>query len=39
VEFGLINATMHKLDEAVALDDLVALTQIYRDIIVRVAAL
>lgn len=39
VEFGLLNATMHKLDEAVALDDLVALTQIYRDIIVRVAAL
>ncbi|MDX5985621.1 succinyl-diaminopimelate desuccinylase [Sphingomonas echinoides] len=39
VEFGLLNATMHKLDEAVALDDLVALTQIYRDIIVRVAGL
>ena len=33
VEFGLINATMHKLDEAVAIDDLVALTDIYADII------
>ncbi|MES2066767.1 MAG: succinyl-diaminopimelate desuccinylase [Pseudomonadota bacterium] len=39
VEFGLLNATMHKLDEAVALDDLLALSRIYRDIIVRVAAL
>jgi succinyl-diaminopimelate desuccinylase len=29
VEFGLCNATMHKLDEAVALDDLTALTEIY----------
>ncbi|MFA6117156.1 MAG: succinyl-diaminopimelate desuccinylase [Sphingomonas sp.] len=33
VEFGLINATMHKLDEAVAIDDLIALTDIYADII------
>ena len=39
VEFGLCNATMHKLDEAVALDDLAALTAIYRDIIARVGAL
>lgn len=39
VEFGLVNATMHKLDEAVAIDDLVALTALYRDIIARVAAL
>jgi len=33
VEFGLCNATMHKLDEAVALDDITALTAIYADII------
>ncbi|MES2043125.1 MAG: succinyl-diaminopimelate desuccinylase [Pseudomonadota bacterium] len=39
VEFGLVNATMHKLDEAVSIDDLHALTGIYADIIVRVAAL
>lgn len=38
VEFGLVNATMHQLDEAVAVADLVALTAIYRDIIARVAA-
>ena len=30
VEFGLCNATMHKLDEAVAITDLSALTEIYR---------
>jgi succinyl-diaminopimelate desuccinylase len=36
VEFGLLNATMHKLDEAVAIDDLVTLTRIYADIIRRV---
>lgn len=30
VEFGLCNATMHKLDEAVAIADLTALTEIYR---------
>ncbi|WEK42291.1 MAG: succinyl-diaminopimelate desuccinylase [Candidatus Sphingomonas colombiensis] len=35
VEFGLINATMHKLDEAVAVDDLYTLTDIYADIINR----
>lgn len=35
-EFGLINATMHKLDEAVALADLDALTEIYADILARV---
>jgi succinyl-diaminopimelate desuccinylase len=29
VEFGLVNATMHKLDEAVAVADLHALTEIY----------
>ena len=30
IEFGLINATMHKSDEAVAIADLQALTRIYR---------
>lgn len=35
VEFGLINATMHKLDEAVAVDDLRTLTAIYRGILMR----
>ncbi|OYW46834.1 MAG: succinyl-diaminopimelate desuccinylase [Sphingomonadales bacterium 32-68-7] len=32
IEFGLINATMHKRDEAVALDDLATLARIYRRI-------
>lgn len=36
VEFGLPNATMHKLDEAVALADLDALTEIYATILSRV---
>ena len=36
VEFGLCNATMHKLDEVVALADISALTQIYAEIIARV---
>jgi succinyl-diaminopimelate desuccinylase len=35
VEFGLINATMHKLDEAVAVDDLHTLTDIYADFLRR----
>ncbi|BCA60774.1 succinyl-diaminopimelate desuccinylase [Sphingomonas sp. HMP9] len=35
VEFGLINATMHKVDEAVAVADLLALTDIYEDVIRR----
>ena len=35
VEFGLCNATMHKLDEAVAVDDLHKLTAIYRGILMR----
>jgi succinyl-diaminopimelate desuccinylase len=39
VEFGLINATMHKLDEAVATDDLTMLSAVYADILARVAAL
>ncbi len=38
VEFGLNNATMHKLDEAVAIADLKALTQIYVGVIQRVFA-
>jgi len=33
VEFGLCNATMHKLDEAVAVPDLYALTGIYEEIV------
>jgi succinyl-diaminopimelate desuccinylase len=32
IEFGLNNATMHKTDEAVAIDDLHVLTKIYRRI-------
>ncbi|HEX8303095.1 succinyl-diaminopimelate desuccinylase [Sphingomonas sp.] len=35
VEFGLINATMHKLDEAVALDDLTALAEVYAEVLRR----
>jgi len=37
-EFGLLNATMHKLDEAVALDDLHKLTAIYENLLRRVYA-
>lgn len=36
VEFGLVNATMHKLDEAVAIADLYLLADIYSDIVARV---
>jgi succinyl-diaminopimelate desuccinylase len=35
VEFGLVNATMHKIDEHVATADLVALTAVYRRILDR----
>lgn len=35
VEFGLVNATMHKTDEAVALADLTALTEIYAAVLDR----
>lgn len=35
VEFGLLNATMHKADEAVAIADLEQLTEIYTQIIQR----
>ena len=38
VEFGLLNATMHKLDEAVAIADLENLTAIYADIVTRAQA-
>jgi succinyl-diaminopimelate desuccinylase len=38
VEFGLNNATMHKLDEAVALQDLADLTKIYALIVRRALA-
>ncbi len=38
VEFGLCNATMHKLDEAVAVADLEALADIYRRVVLRVLA-
>lgn len=38
VEFGLLNATMHKLDEAAAVPDLEKLTQIYAEIVRRVFA-
>ncbi len=34
-EFGLCNATMHKLDEAVALADIDALTDIYAGVLAR----
>ena len=36
VEFGLCNATMHKLDEAVAVADMDALAEIYRRVVLRV---
>ena len=38
VEFGLCNATMHKLDEAVAISDLSALTEIYRRVALKMLA-
>ena len=38
VEFGLLNATMHKLDEAASVDDLYLLTRIYADILIRALA-
>jgi succinyl-diaminopimelate desuccinylase len=36
VEFGLPNATMHKLDEAVALEDVRTLVKIYAEILNRI---
>lgn len=38
IEFGLVNATMHKVNEAVAVEDLYALTDIYADVINRAGA-
>jgi succinyl-diaminopimelate desuccinylase len=38
VEFGLVNATMHKLDEAVAIVDLEQLTDIYEAMLTRAFA-
>ena len=35
IEFGLVGATMHQVDERVAAADIVALTRIYRDFIGR----
>lgn len=35
IEFGLVNATIHKIDERVPIDDLEKLTAIYRDFIGR----
>jgi succinyl-diaminopimelate desuccinylase len=35
VEFGLVGRTMHQIDERVAVDDLVALTAIYRRVLDR----
>ena len=32
IEFGLVNATMHKRDEAVAVQDLDTLARVYRRI-------
>jgi len=39
VEFGLVNATMHQVDEAVAVADLETLAAVYADVIGRVAQL
>lgn len=36
VEFGLVNVTMHKVDEAVAIADLHLLSEIYAEVIARV---
>jgi succinyl-diaminopimelate desuccinylase len=38
VDFGLPNATMHKLDESAAVDDIRALSRIYRRIVTKVLA-
>ncbi|WP_305097101.1 succinyl-diaminopimelate desuccinylase [Croceibacterium aestuarii] len=39
IEFGLVNATMHKLDEAVAVEDLATVARIYRRIALAALAL
>ena len=33
LEFGLVNKTMHKVDECVSLSDLIKLTRIYQNIL------
>ena len=38
IEFGLVNATMHQVDEAVAVADLDALADIYADVATRALA-
>ncbi|CAA9509416.1 MAG: N-succinyl-L,L-diaminopimelate desuccinylase [uncultured Sphingomonas sp.] len=38
VDFGLPNATMHKLDESAAVDDIQALSRIYERIVTKVMA-
>ncbi|NTS65813.1 succinyl-diaminopimelate desuccinylase [Sphingomonas sp. HHU CXW] len=38
IEFGLLNVTMHQRDEAVAIDDLHALTRIYADLLRRASS-
>ena len=35
LEFGLVNKTMHRIDECVSLSDLRKLTKIYNDILVE----
>jgi succinyl-diaminopimelate desuccinylase len=35
VELGPVNATIHKVDERVAVDDLEPLSRIYGDVLVR----
>ena len=35
LEFGLVNKTMHRVDECVSLSDLKKLTKIYNDILVE----
>ena len=35
VELGPVNATIHQIDERVAIDDLEALSSIYRDVLER----
>ena len=39
IEFGLVNATMHKTDEAVAVADLDVLARVYRRIAIDALAL
>jgi succinyl-diaminopimelate desuccinylase len=36
VDFGLPNATMHKLDECAAVEDIAALSRIYQGILAKV---